>query len=118
MTTATLFTRIMNKEIPAEILYEDDLCIVINDIAPQAPVHMLVIPRQPIPRLADACQADRELLGHLMWVVGEVARLYDIEDAFRLVVNNGADAVQTVFHLHLHILENKGSDETFSESTL
>ena len=118
MTTATLFTRIMNKEIPAEILYEDDLCIVINDIAPQAPVHMLVIPRQPIPRLADACQADRELLGHLMWVVGEVARLYDIEDAFRLVVNNGADAGQTVFHLHLHILANKGSDKTFSEATL
>ena len=118
MTTATLFTRIMNKEIPAEILYEDDLCIVINDIAPQAPVHMLVIPRQPIPRLADACQADRELLGHLMWVVGEVARLYDIEDAFRLVVNNGPDAGQTVFHLHLHILANKGSDETFSEATL
>ena len=72
MTTETLFTRIINRDIPADILYEDDQCIVINDIAPQAPVHMLVIPRQPLPRLADASQADRDMLGHLMWVAGEV----------------------------------------------
>jgi histidine triad (HIT) family protein len=118
MTTETLFTRIINRDIPADILYEDDQCIVINDIAPQAPVHMLVIPRQPLPRLADASQVDREMLGHLMWVAGEVARQFGIDDAFRLVVNNGAEAGQTVFHLHLHILGNKGSEKTFSEANL
>ena len=118
MTTETLFARIINREIPADILYEDDQCIVINDIAPQAPVHMLVIPRQPLPRLADASQADRDMLGHLMWVAGEVARQFGVDDAFRLVVNNGADAGQTVFHLHLHILANKGSEKTFSEVNL
>ena len=118
MTTETLFTRIINRDIPADILYEDDQCIVINDIAPQAPVHMLVIPRQPLPRLADASQVDREMLGHLMWVAGEVARQFGIDDAFRLVVNNGAEAGQTVFHLHLHILANKGNEKTFSEANL
>ena len=118
MTTATLFTRIINREIPADILYQDDECIVINDIAPQAPVHMLVIPRQPMPRLSDASQDDRALLGHLMWVAGEVARQHGVDDAFRLVVNNGEDAGMTVFHLHLHVLANKGSDQTFSEANL
>ncbi|MBT4833336.1 MAG: histidine triad nucleotide-binding protein [Porticoccaceae bacterium] len=118
MTTASLFSRIINREIPADIVYEDDQCIVINDIAPQAPVHMLVIPRQPIPCLADASQADKALLGHLMWVAGEVARQNDIDEAFRLVVNNGADAGQTIFHLHLHVLANKGSEQTFSEANL
>ena len=72
-STPTLFTRIINREIPAEILYEDEQCIVIYDIAPQAPVHMLVIPRQPIAKLADANASDKALLGHLMWVAGEVA---------------------------------------------
>ena len=118
MTTETLFTRIINREIPAEFLYEDDECIVINDIAPQAPVHMLVIPRKPLPRLADATEADRALLGHLMWVAGEIARQHAVDDAFRLVVNNGEAAGQTVFHLHLHILANKGSGQTFSEAKL
>lgn len=117
-TTPTLFTRIINREIPAEILYEDDQCIVINDIAPQAPVHMLVIPRQPIPRLADASQADRSVLGHLMWVSGEVARQAGVDEAFRLVVNNGAGAGQTVFHLHLHVLADPSDKTIFSESTM
>ena len=117
-TTPTLFTRIINREIPAEILYEDDQCIVINDIAPQAPVHMLVIPRQPIQRLADASQADRSVLGHLMWVAGEVARQAGVDEAFRLVVNNGAGAGQTVFHLHLHVLADPSDKTIFSESTM
>ena len=122
MSEKSLFSRIIDKELPADIVYEDDQCIVINDIAPQAPVHMLVIPRLPIPRLVDATEADRAVLGHLMWVAGEVARLKGVDDAFRLVVNNGADAGQTVFHLHLHVLANKGSNEkhaeTFSEQNL
>lgn len=113
-TAPTLFTRIINREIPADIIYEDELCIVIHDIAPQAPIHVLIIPKQPIARLADAAQTDQSILGHLMLVAGDVARGLDVDDAFRLVVNNGADAGQTVFHLHLHILAGvKGSKEFF-----
>ncbi|MCT2531264.1 histidine triad nucleotide-binding protein [SAR92 clade bacterium H921] len=114
----TLFTRIINREIPADIVYEDDQCIVINDIAPQAPVHMLVIPRQPIPRLVDATLSDQAILGHLMWVAGEVARVAGVDEAFRLVVNNGANAGQTVFHLHLHVLASKDDRQQFTEAQL
>ena len=117
-STPTLFTRIINREIPAEILYEDDKCIVINDISPQAPIHLLVIPRQPIAKLADAIEADKALLGHLMWVAGEVARQAGVEEAFRLVVNNGRAAGQTVFHLHLHVLADPSGSHDFSESTI
>jgi histidine triad (HIT) family protein len=122
MAETTLFTRIINREIPAEIIYEDDLCIVINDISPQAPVHMLVIPRKPIAKLADAGEDDKSLLGHLMWVAGEVARQAGVAESFRLVVNNGLGAGQTVFHLHLHVLADSQADskssETFSESNI
>jgi histidine triad (HIT) family protein len=114
MAEATLFTRIINGEIPADIVYEDELCICIKDISPKAPVHVLLIPRKPIPRLVDASEADRELLGHLMTRVAVVTRELGIDEAFRVVINNGADAGQTVFHLHLHILGNK----RFSENTL
>ena len=113
-TTPTLFTRIINREIPADIVYEDDHCIVINDIAPQAPIHMLVIPVKPIPRLVDASVEDKAMLGHLMWVAAEMARQAGVDEAFRLVVNNGEGAGQTVFHLHLHVLGNKN----FAESEL
>ena len=113
-TPPTLFTRIINREIPADIVYEDDQCIVINDIAPQAPIHMLVIPVQPIPRLVDASVEDKAMLGHLMWVAAEVARQTGVDEAFRLVVNNGEGAGQSVFHLHLHVLGNK----KFAESEL
>ncbi len=109
-TSTTLFTKIINREVPSDIVYEDEQCIVINDIAPQAPVHMLVIPRKPLARLADADQEDKELMGHLLWVAGEVARARGIDHAFRLVVNNGAEAGQTIFHLHLHILGSKSFD--------
>jgi histidine triad (HIT) family protein len=117
-TDATLFTRIINREIPADILYEDDLCIVINDIAPQAPVHMLVIPKQVIPRLVDASIEDQSVLGHLMWVAGEIARDVGIDEAFRLVVNNGEGAGQTVFHLHLHVLAGNTASPIFSETDI
>ena len=117
-TEATLFTRIINREIPADIRYEDDLCIVINDIAPQAPVHMLVIPKQPIARLVDASKADRSVLGHLMWVAAEVARDAGVDEAFRLIVNNGEGAGQTVFHLHLHVLAGLKAAPMFVEADL
>ena len=118
MTDVTIFTRIINREIPATIIYEDDLCIVINDISPQAPVHMLVIPRQPIAKLADASVGDKPLLGHLLWVAREVARQAGVEEAFRLVINNGQAAGQTVFHLHLHVLADGDASGTFSEANM
>ena len=104
-TEATLFTRIINREIPADIRYEDDLCIVINDIAPQAPVHMLVIPKQPIPRLVDASKADRSVLGHLMWVAAKVAREAGVDEAFQLLrglvrIKNSSPLRRSTFFLN------------------
>ncbi|WP_075186892.1 histidine triad nucleotide-binding protein [Teredinibacter haidensis] len=111
MSDETLFTKIINGDIPADILFEDEHCICIKDIHPQAPTHVLVIPRKPLPRLCDATQEDKVLLGHLMLQVGEIARKLGIDEAFRVVINNGAGAGQQVFHLHLHILGNKTFDE-------
>jgi len=107
MSEPSIFTRIMNGEIPADKVYEDDECICIKDIAPKAPVHVLLIPRKPIPRLVDATNEDQALLGRLMVKAGEIAKELGVGDAFRLVVNNGEEAGQTVFHLHLHILGGK-----------
>ena len=112
--TETIFTKIINREIPSDIIYEDEQCIAIKDISPKAPTHLLVIPKKPIPRLVDANEEDKALLGHLMLAAGEIARQAGVEDAFRLIINNGADVGQTVFHLHLHILAGK----KFSESQL
>ena len=100
----SIFSKIIRGEIPAAKVYEDEHCIAINDISPRAPVHILVIPRKPIPRLVDAGAEDKALMGHLLWVAGEIARQKGIGEAFRLVINNGKGAGQTVFHLHLHIL--------------
>ena len=103
----TLFEKIINKEIPADILYEDDLSIVIKDINPQAPTHLLIIPKKVIPKLSDAIEEDKQLLGHLMLIAGKMAEKLDLDDTFRLVVNNGAKAGQSVFHLHLHLLSGR-----------
>ena len=107
----TIFNKIISGEIPSEFLYEDEYCIAINDINPQAPVHALVIPKQCIPRLVDADVNDEALLGHLMLVAGKLAKQLGVGEAFRLVVNNGADAGQTVFHLHLHIIGGRAFAE-------
>jgi len=105
MAERTLFEKICSKEIPAIIVYEDDRCIAFNDIAPQAPVHILVIPRNPIPRVGLAEAADESLLGHLLLVAGTVARAEGIaESGFRLVINNGRDGGEAVPHLHIHLL--------------
>lgn len=104
----TIFAKIINREIPATILYEDDLCLAFRDIGPQAPMHILVIPKKPIPRIVDAQTDDQALLGHLLLKAGEIAKAEGYGDAFRLVVNNGAGAGQTVFHLHVHILGGRG----------
>lgn len=99
----TIFSLIINREIPANILYEDDLSLVFSDINAQAPVHFLVIPKKPIPKLSDATEEDQALLGHLLLVANKVAAEQGLTD-FRLNVNNGAGASQTVFHLHIHVL--------------
>lgn len=104
MPEETIFTKIINGDIPSNKVFEDDQCICIHDVSPQAPVHLLMIPRKPIPRLADATPEDKALLGHLMLKVGDVARDLGIDDAFRVIMNNGANAGQTVFHLHFHIV--------------
>ena len=102
--TDTLFSKIIQREIPATIVHEDDLCLAFRDVNPQAPVHILVIPKKPLPRLSDATTADRDLLGHLLLTANRIATDEGIDDAYRLIVNNGAGAGQSVFHLHVHIL--------------
>ena len=104
---ATLFSKIISREIPADIVYEDEHCLAFRDINPQAPTHVLLIPKKEIPRLADAVAEDAALLGHLMLAAGKIARELGVADAFRLVVNNGAEAGQSVFHLHLHLLAGR-----------
>ena len=99
----TIFGKIARGEVAAEIVYEDDLALAFRDLNPQAPTHLLVIPRKPIDRVASAKEADEVLLGHLLRVASQVAKDAGLED-FRLVVNNGAGAGQTVFHLHIHVL--------------
>lgn len=105
--TDTLFSKIINREIPADIVYEDELCLAFRDIDPQAPVHILLIPKQSIVKVSDATEADQSLLGHLLLRAGDIAKEQGYGEAFRLVVNNGAAAGQTVFHLHIHILAGR-----------
>jgi histidine triad (HIT) family protein len=103
----TIFTKIINKEIPADIVYEDDICLAFRDINPQAPVHILIIPKKSLPKLNDAKETDAELLGHLMLVAHKVAGREGVADAFRLVLNNGAGAGQEIFHMHFHLLAGR-----------
>ncbi len=107
----TIFGKIISGEIPSEFLYEDEYCIAINDVNPQAPVHVLVIPKKGIPRLVDAQADDQVLLGHLLLAAGKVAEQLGVADAFRLIINNGEGAGQTVFHLHLHIIAGRAFAE-------
>lgn len=100
----TLFEKIIAKELPASFVYEDEQCVVIKDINPGAPMHFLVIPRKPIPRLSDSKPQDKELLGHLLLVAGKIAQDAGHGEAYRVAINNGAGAGQSVFHLHLHVL--------------
>ena len=100
----TLFQKIMDGEIPGQIEYEDDQCIVLRDINPQAPTHLLIIPRKPIPRVGEATEEDQSTLGHLLLKAGELARKLILENGFRIVINNGSDGGETVPHLHVHLL--------------
>ncbi len=103
MTSDTIFARILRGEIPCDEVYSDDRCLAFRDVAPQAPVHLLVIPRQPLVSLAEAGDDDAALLGHLLLVAARVAKQEGLA-GFRTVINSGAEAGQTVFHLHVHVL--------------
>jgi histidine triad (HIT) family protein len=100
----TIFSKIIRREIPANIVYEDDLALAFKDVNPQAPVHILVIPKKPIAKLADAEPQDAALLGHLLLTAKRVAQEAGLENGYRVVINTDADGGQTVYHLHLHIL--------------
>ena len=103
----TIFQKIIDREIPAKIEFEDEHCIVIHDIQPQAPVHLLIIPKKVIPRVEAATPADQVTLGHLFLVAGQLAKKLGLVNGFRLVVNNGADAAESVPHLHVHLLAKR-----------
>jgi len=100
----TIFGKIIQGEIPAAVVHEDELCMAFKDIQAQAPVHILVIPKKAIEKVGDATEEDQALLGHLMLTASKVAREQGVGDAFRLVVNHGEDAGQSVFHLHIHVI--------------
>jgi histidine triad (HIT) family protein len=100
----TLFEKIIARQIPADIVFEDDQCLAFRDIAPQAPVHILIVPKKRIERVGAASQADCALLGHLLFSAAEIARLEKLADGYRIVINNGSNGGETVPHLHIHLL--------------
>lgn len=104
MSGRTIFQRIIDREIPARIVHEDDRCLAFHDVNPQAPTHVLVIPKKPIPSLADAADDDAALLGHLLVAAKKVAVQLGLTNGYRTVINCGRDGGQTVDHLHIHIL--------------
>ena len=101
----TIFAKIINKEIPAKIVFEDEQCLAFYDVTPQAPVHVLLIPKKPISSLANVGEEDQSLIGHMMLKTAEIARKLGLEEkGYRVVTNIGSDGGQSVFHLHFHIL--------------
>ena len=113
MSEKTLFERIIDREVPADIVHEDEICLAFKDIAPQAPFHVLIIPKEPIPRLGEASDEDLSTLGHLLLTARSIARdlgLSDKEKGFRIVINNGNDGGETVPHLHVHLIGGRPLD--------
>lgn len=106
----TLFQKIADKEIPAKLIHEDAVCVAFHDIAPQAPTHVLIVPRKPIPRVAEASAEDQATLGHLLLVAGQLSRQLGLAKGFRVVINNGPDGGETVPHLHVHLLGGRALD--------
>ncbi len=104
MSEKTLFSKIIDREVPARIEHEDDHCVAIHDIDPKAPLHLLIIPKKPIPRIEDASADDRTLLGHLFLVAAQLSEKLALDGGFRLIVNNGRDAGEAIPHLHIHML--------------
>lgn len=104
----TIFKKIIQKEIPAKIVYEDDLCLAFHDVSPQAPTHVLIIPKKEIRSMAEVTPADKEVLGHMMIKCSEIAVLLGVADkGYRLVVNTNSWGGQTVYHLHIHLLAGR-----------
>jgi len=103
----TLFEKIIAREIPADIIYEDETSLAFNDIAPQAPVHFLVIPKKPVTMIEKAEDCDEQLLGHCLLVAKKVAKERGLEKGYRLVINNGVEGCQSVYHIHIHVLGGK-----------
>ncbi len=110
MPEKTIFKKIIDKEIPAEIVYEDDHCLAFKDSNAQAPVHLLLIPKKEIRSLAEIEQEDQQLLGHLLLIINKLAREFGLSDGFRTVANTGKDGGQTVDHLHFHLLGQRPLD--------
>ena len=106
----SIFTKIKNKEIPGNVIYEDDKCFALEDINPQAPVHILIIPHKEIAKISDSTPEDKELLGHLLQVSKTIAKKYELENNYRLIINNGAGAGQSVFHIHVHLMGGRSLD--------
>ncbi len=104
----TIFKKIIDKEVPADIVFEDDKCLAFRDVNPQAPTHVLVIPKKEIASLATAADEDSHLLGHLLSVTRRLAGELGLENGFRVVINSGAEGGQTVDHLHLHLIGGRG----------
>ena len=104
MSDKTIFAKIIDREIPADIVYEDDQALAFRDIAPQAPTHILIIPKRPIDMIENVEDGDAGLVGHLVVVAKKIAVQEGLASGYRLVFNNGRDAGQTVFHIHLHLL--------------
>lgn len=103
----TIFQRIIDREIPGRVEHEDEHCIVLHDIQPQAPVHLLIVPKKLIPRVGEATAADQAVLGHLLLVAGVVAKKLNLAQGFRLVINNGPHGCESVPHLHVHLLARR-----------
>lgn len=104
MSGKTIFKRIIDKEIPAKIIHEDDLCLAFHDVNPQAPTHVLVIPKKEIPSLVELSADDQKLLGHLLLVAQKLAAELGLTNGYRVVINCGPDGGQSVDHLHVHLL--------------
>ncbi len=107
-TMDCIFCKIVAGEIPSRLLHQDDQCVAFADIHPQAPVHLLIIPRRHIISLAEATATDVALIGHLHWIAAELARAHNLANGFRTVINSGEDGGQTVLHLHIHLLGGRG----------
>ena len=108
--TDSIFTKIKNKEIPGNVIYEDDKCFALEDINPQAPIHILIVPHKEIAKISDSTPEDKELLGHLLQVSKTIAQKYELENNYRLIINNGAGAGQSVFHIHVHLMGGRSLD--------
>jgi histidine triad (HIT) family protein len=108
MNEKTIFKKIIDGEIPADIVYEDERCLAFKDINPQAPTHLIVIPKKEIPRIDDLADEDGPLVGHLFVAIRKIALQLGLEQGYRVVVNNGPDAGQEVMHIHFHLLAGRG----------